>query len=320
MSRETPPARSAIAYDAAQRPLGVVVGFDGSENSRRALDHAAETARRRESPLTVVTAYHSSPPIYTTLAAVPEEPEAEVRRREVDAVLEAARKLLADHPGRVDYRAERGDSTGVLAELSGSAELVVVGARGRGGFLELVLGSVASALPSHAKAPTVIVPSDEAAAAHAADAAGPVVVGVDGSSESRVAALQAAHAAAERGAELQLVMAAPSRDGLAQWYPNLVEEQALAAQRKELETSLEAEASWLAHHVPEVTIRSSVEIGSSIPLLTDHSREAQLTVVGTRGRGAVAGTLLGSTSRGVLHHAHSPVMVVPALDDDRVSG
>ena len=50
----------------------------------------------------------------------------------------------------------------------------------------------------------------------------------------------------------------------------------------------------------------------------EETRHAQLTVVGSRGRGGFAGMLLGSTSQGVLHHAEGPLMVVPEREDDRL--
>ena len=70
--------------------------------------------------------------------------------------------------------------------------------------------------------------------------------------------------------------------------------------------------------MPGIKASGEVRIGEPARVLRDAAESAQLTVVGSRGRGAVASTLLGSTSREVLHEADGPVMVVPYLEDERV--
>src|SRR5699024_3144606 len=104
------------------------------------------------------------------------------------------------------YLAVEGDSVGTLVDSSVRAQIVVVGARGRGGFLGRVLGSVSTALPAHAHCPTVVVPGD----AHGGD--GPVVVGVDGSHNARRAALHAAREAVDLGTPLVLLTALQTPD------------------------------------------------------------------------------------------------------------
>lgn len=320
-----PEASPSIAFDPAQRKRGIVVGFDGSENSLKALEFGARTAKLRGVMLTVITAYRVAPMFYTTFAAIPEDSEESTSRREAGAILEAAREHLDGYPGSVDYQYGRGDAAGVLAEISRFAELVVVGSRGRGGFLELVLGSVASALPSHAQSPIVVVPNSDDQNENKIDwtdpdsSSKPVVVGVDGSTQGRVAALHAAQAAQERSADLHMVMALPPLDGLSLWYPEYIDKGAVEKRQAELSQFLKDEVDWLSSHYPSLSIVPSVEPDDAISLLTSWSRQAQLTVVGTHGTGAIAGTLLGSTSRGLLHHAGSPVMVVPGLEDARIS-
>ncbi|MGW6505759.1 universal stress protein, partial [Nonomuraea angiospora] len=63
---------------------------------------------------------------------------------------------------------------------------------------------------------------------------------------------------------------------------------------------------------PEVKVVEDVQSAHPVEALTDASERADLLVVGSHGRGAVGSMLLGSVSRGVLHHAHCPVAVVRA--------
>ena len=318
----------SIPFEARSRDLGVLIGFDGSEHSVLALHYAARAARQRGTRLTVVTAFTIGAMAHARLVGVPEFSEEKLKQEVAESVLEEARGYLKDYPGEVSYRSAKGDAAGVLVELSGSAQLAVVGARGRGGFLGRVLGSVATALPSHAKCPTVIVPrgyrmeNDDAGDRFAPlESSKPVLVGVEGSAYSRVAALQAADVAAARSVSLHMVMALPPVEGALVWYPELTSTDAVYIQRRqrELENALEAEATWLRGHVPDLDIITSVEIGDPVTVLTKASTSAQLTVVGTHGRRSVGTLLMGSVSRGVLLSAKGPVMVVPRLKEERLA-
>lgn len=315
-----------IPFNPAERDLGVLVGFDGSDQALRALHYAARAAQRRSTRLTVVTAFTLPVGFYSDAIGVPDASPEQPKRQAAEQTLDAARDYLAGYRGEASYRTEHGDAAGVLVTLSASAELVVVGARGRGGFIGRVLGSVASALPAHAKAPTVVVPRHyllpEAAGPErfaAVPSGQPVAVGVDGSPESRIATLRAAEAAHHRGAPLRMILSLPPLDSALSWYPELAPRGAEVSpsRRQELARILEAEAAWVSGHFPDLEIICSVELGEAVTVLTSVTRTAQLTVVGTRGRGGVASALLGSVSRNVLHNAEGPVMVVPHLEDQR---
>ncbi|MGJ9404910.1 universal stress protein [Nesterenkonia aurantiaca] len=328
MDNDIHSAPRPVAFDRATRDLGVLVGFDGSRQSILALHYGALAAQRSGRVLTVVSAYSVPTPVYTTLAAVPNKSETELASAAAKKVLDEARRYLQDYPGKVIYRIERGDAAGVLVDLSALAELAVVGARGRGGFLGRVLGSVSSALPAHADCPTVVVPrqykvSEAGGAARFAQGEDrrPVVVGIDRSPASRVAVLQAAFAAQNRGVALQMLLALPSLEGWLEWYPELEPSDAGVTDRRQtqLEKDLETEVQWVKAHYPALEVTASVKPGDPVAQLVKQTREAQLTVVGTRGRGGFTGALLGSVSRGVLLRAMGPVMVVPELQEPRLS-
>ncbi len=314
-------------FDSAQRELGVVVGFDGSEQAMLALHYGARAALRRGTVLTVVTAMSGDQQFYATLAAMPSESEEQAKRDAAMATLQKARDYLHDYDGEVVYRIEKGDAAGILVDLSPAALLIVIGARGRGGFLGRILGSVAAALPAHAHCPTVVVPrgydtgaKDDPNRFDPIQDDSPVTVGVDGSPQSRVAALHAAEIAAERETGLQLMMALPPIDGWLTWYPGVAPEGYDIVERRkaELEDHLQAEGEWISRHVPQVSLAVTVATGEPAKLLAEATASTQLTVVGTHGRGNVGAALLGSISRGVLNHARGPVMVVPELHDSRL--
>ncbi|GAA1452807.1 universal stress protein [Nesterenkonia lacusekhoensis] len=324
----TPNPHTLTPLNDAERTLGVVVGFDGSEQSFLALHYAARAAQRRNSQLTVVNAYRLPAQFYSTLAALPPEGEADLPRQDSEAVLAQAHEYLQDYPGHVVAHSVEGDAAGVLVKLSASAQLVVLGGRGRGGFVGRIVGSVATAVPAHAHCPTVIVPASYDPQAGVGPDGGrfspaqdprPVVVGVDGSSISRVAALQAAEAAAERGAPLHAIIALLPLDDVTGWYPDIGFDSSYAEQRRrELEEHAQAEAAWLQSRVPGAQVSGVVEVGAADDVLAQRSAEAQLTVVGTRGRGGIRSALLGSTSRSVLTAAAGPVMIVPDLPEPRL--
>lgn len=221
--------------DEAVAPGGIVVGVDGSEHGQCALVWAAREAERRQLPLHIVTAY--SVPIFAAsgldggYATVDDS----VIREGADAIVKQAMDKVSAYAIDVDASVENGDAAGVLLDLSAEAALLVFGSRGRGGFVGRLLGSVSSALPAHAKCPTVTVPlycadrlgesteDKHIKAEHAK--AGPrtvenvVAVGVDGSEQARVAVLEAAEQAQRMGAKLRVICAVPQYSGSLAWVP-----------------------------------------------------------------------------------------------------
>ncbi|GAA4919669.1 universal stress protein [Nesterenkonia rhizosphaerae] len=329
---------------------GVVVGVDGSEQSLRAAHWAAAEAHRRSLPLTVVTAYSIPAFAASSMDGGYAMMDDSSLRAGAEKVLDEARQFLRDYPGEVNYLTESGDPASVLLEHSRHAEVLVVGTRGRGGFLGRLLGSVSSALPAHAKCPTVLVPlkfssKQENALTTATGAipivataeqpgAGapesllqegahpispkdkrPVAAGVDGSDYGRVAALMAAQQAAERQTTLRLVCALPPLGATLVWIPTHIDD---SEALQDLQEKLEAGKRWLNSHYPQLPIEAEVIDGAAVDVLVEETRHAQLTVLGTRGRGGFAGMLLGSTSQGVLQHAEGPLMVVPENEDERI--
>jgi len=317
----TQPAQTPRTDPADQdesRPLGVLVGYDGSDQAVQALRYAARAALREQRSLTVVTAYTVPTMAYAEAALTPVMPAEVARLNAAREVLDEAREHLHDYPGPVDLRVEWGDAAGVLVKLSAQALVAVVGARGRGGFLGRLLGSVSSALPAHAHCPTVVVHRgyDLGEGAHRfepVDDDAPVVVGIDGSARAEAALEVAARAAASRGTSLHVLMVIPSPDdwggSYAAWLPD---PDVVETHRARAATGLERSLEERRAATPQLAITSQVVIGDPARVLITASADAQLTVVGTRGHGRLTSTLLGSVSRSLLQLAEGPVMVVPA--------
>ncbi len=310
---------------------GIVVGVDGSDQSLCALAWAAREAERRRTPLHVVTAY--TVPVFaaSSMDAGYATVDDAVVREGAQAVLDQAITKISNHNIEVLPRVETGDAAGVLLELSEDAELMVVGSRGRGGFVGRLLGSVSSALPAHSKCPTVVVPlycaprldnagvpspkTKGAPCPRAEDIEKVIVVGVDGSEQARMASLVAAEQSQTRGIPLRVVCSLPPFTGSLAWMPTPVDREALQA---EIMEQLNAGIAWLQSHFPDVKMSVELLNGPPVEVMIELSRTAELVVMGTRGRGGFAGMLMGSTSQGVLHHAKGPVLVVPDRDDPRL--
>ncbi|WP_221586177.1 universal stress protein [Microbacterium sp. G2-8] len=298
-----------IPFDSPKRELGVVVGFDGSEHAHLALDYAAAEATRRGAILTVVAVYAVPVRVYTTLAAIPAHSDEATAQHAAQNVLDGARAQLARHSGRVEYRAVPGHPLGALEDLSVAAQVIVLGARGHSGLSGHLVGSVANALPVHAHCPTIVVGKRPDSDAHA-DA---VAVAVDGSDQSRGVLFEAARVAHQRKVPLDVVTVLPTSDEWLYWYPDAeLNEQMIADRTNDLERDLEAWADDVAETFSGLEARASVIVGNPKDVLAARTAQADLTVLGTRGRGAVRSALLGSVSRSVLHHAQGPVMVVPS--------
>ncbi len=133
----------------------IVVGTDGSPNAQLALDWAVEEARLRDAELVVVRSWH---PPYVGEAAYGYVEVTDAIRDAAASEVEEAAKGAEAALGRPVQRVVRcGGAADELMEEAKGADLLVVGARGHGGFLGLLLGSVAERVARHAPCPVVIV-------------------------------------------------------------------------------------------------------------------------------------------------------------------
>ncbi len=293
-----------------QRPL--VVGVDGSPHSVLALDWAAADAALRGAPLVVLQAYSPDHPAVRSAGPgepVPPQPSSVLRRVAEESCAEAVDRVRGAHPTLVvTGRTVAADPGDAVVGASTDADLVVVGARGVSTVRGLLMGSVSSYVTHRAHCPVVVV--REAPSRTVADLR--VVVGVDGSAGSTAALRFAFETAARRQAGLTVVHA---------WALDVDAASAALAwsvdwrEAEELERAMVAVAvAGVAAEYPAVEVRRHVVRGQAVAELVQHSENAALLVVGTRGRGGLKGLVLGSVSMGVLHDAHCPVAVVSSSE------
>jgi nucleotide-binding universal stress UspA family protein len=139
----------------------IVVGVDGSDASRAALEWAYDEAAHHQAALVVVNAWHPpSLPMAPPYGHMPPEDYESQPRNEALELLERFTSALVPKTPAVDVRTsvvEGKNPAEVLIQRSSDADLVVVGSRGHGGFLGMLLGSVSQHLVAHANCPVVIV-------------------------------------------------------------------------------------------------------------------------------------------------------------------
>jgi nucleotide-binding universal stress UspA family protein len=275
-----------------------LVGVDGSDNARRAADWAVEQARDRDVRMVILATWTA--PLATNgmlpgTLALPNWSELE------DELRRSTEQLAADLSRRdvdVEGRIAQGPAGRALVEASRHAQLLVVGARGLGRVKGLVLGSVSQHCVSQAVAPTAVIPPGVAV--------GPVdriVVGYDGSTNARLAA-QWALGFAARDTSVTFLDALPLLPSLP---GDLVRERfpaEVAAAEAEFEAHMrELDPQDRAHH--------AFVIADPRVALHEASNDADLMVLGARGRGRLAAMLVGSTTTWMLNGATRATVVVP---------
>jgi nucleotide-binding universal stress UspA family protein len=287
----------------AASSLPIIVGVDGSPASRVAVDWAARDAALRGADLKLV--HVLVPPAVMAFPEVPMPPGfMEWQDEEGRRLLDSAVKTVEEAGAEVEVSTDMvsGPAVPVLADLSSSAQMIVVGCRGHGALARGLLGSISTGLAHHAHCPVAIIHDEDPLMPHPSKA--PVVVGVDGSPSSENAVAIAFEQASFRGVDL-LAVHAWSDTGVFE-FPGADWSTLQAAGEQTLSERL---AGWQERY-PDVLVRRVVVADKPAHQLLEQAESAQLLVVGSRGRGGIAGMLLGSVSTSVLHGARMPVIIV----------
>ena len=283
--------------------MTIYVGTDGSAGAAAALRWAAHEGELRGLPVTAVVAWD-----YLNQRRPKDGEEFDPAYSEDDA-LSVLDKWVVDALG-----AERASSVErvsvcdlpwrALVTVSQEADLLVVGARGTGGFLGLRIGSVSEHVLQEASCPVAVVHADAREGEAVTEER--IVVGVDGSETAARALAWALDEARARNARVRLVsawsapiMAYPGAMQGAEIFEKAAEEILGDAER-------DADVHGLTH-----PIEREAAAGGAASALIDAARDATLVVVGSRGLSRARELVFGSVSHQVVHHAGCPVVVIP---------
>jgi nucleotide-binding universal stress UspA family protein len=280
---------------------GIVVGVDGSAASDAAVFWAARDAAMRNVPLTLVHMFKAFVPTFpqvpmpTGVAVWQEDDGRQVLEQAVKIAEDA---VTTDRKIAITSEVKCSPPVPTLVEMSEEAEMVVVGSNGRGAVGRVVLGSVSSGVVRSARCPVAVIRAEASYMPHSDQA--PVLVGIDCSPASDLALAIAFDEASRRGVELT---------ALHVWSDVAVFLAPLVDWKLEAERNLaEYLAGWRERY-PDVTVHRLVAFDHPGRQLIEESESAQLVVVGSHGRGALTGLVLGSVSNAVVHSVRTPVIV-----------
>lgn len=288
----------------------IVVAVDGSEESLRAAEWAALEAHRHGAPLRIVSA-PAMPLRIRAGDAYPTAAASALRTVSVRALREAVTRAEELAPGLLISTdlLPAGMPALAVTDSGSGALMLVVGARGAGGFAAMLLGSVSRYAAMHARCPVVVVRA-ETSAVHRE-----IVVGIRDSHDAAETLAFAFAEAEMRGATLVALHSW-------YWFPSQPGESAAAGASPghltdpehisaESDADLaEALRPWQEKY-PAVPVRRDVVHGHPARLLASYSVRADLVVIG-RHRQPGTGMAIGAIQHAILSHSHGPVIVVPA--------
>ncbi|MBT2381357.1 universal stress protein [Streptomyces sp. ISL-111] len=300
----------------------VIAAVDGSAESLAAAAWAAREARLRGLPLHLLHARQDRSPLFSPALSGGMGPTPDgttMTRHGAERVLaETADRMGEGYPD-LDVSVEQviGRPAEVLLSATERAEVLVMGSRGLGALGGFLAGSVSTPVIARAERPVVVVRpgervEDEAGGSAAGRQYLDVVLGLDLSRPCDELISYAFEAATARAAGLRVVHGWTA--------PAVFDHDPAAADPGHRVARGLREASALTDVLrpwrgtfPQVEVTEQCVVGRAAHHLVDASADASLVVVGRRIRRAPFGTHVGPVTHAVLHHAASPVAVVPHL-------
>lgn len=295
----------------SQPTYPVIAGVDGSFSAIRAARWAAAVAEKFAAPLQIV---HAKPAIGHNLS----DAIAGLRASEMTAQHESAEAILssAEHAVRGDFKDLRVTTAQVaspadeaLVDLSRNARMIVLGSDKVSPGAAILVGSTTTSVAAHSICPVVAWRGDATALTRQH-----IVLGVDHYHDSRVAVTAAFELAHQLGLGITAVHCWSTRRPVGDvTLPVMIDWNKFESdERQHLSDSL---APWIDMY-PGVEVTQVVDPDKPSRALLRGAKDAQLIVVGSRGRGLLAGALLGSTGLNLLHHSAIPVMICHSTDAD----
>lgn len=284
----------------ALRPI--VTGVDGSEESLRAVEWAALEARRHSAPLRLVSVPALLPRMRAD-APVPGTVSAMLYGESRRALAEAVARVNEIAPGQpIDAELLTGPPAVTVTQGGSGAGMLVVGARGSGGFAAMVLGSVSRYAAMHARCPVVVVRA-ETSAVHRE-----VVVGVR---DPHDADATLAYAFDEAELRKAAVIAVHSCNWLHADARGAADPERTTAQA-DLDLA-EALRPWQDKY-PAVPVWQDVVHDHPAHSLAGYSARADLVVIGRHDDRPGSPPAVGGVQHALLNHARGPVAIVPVTE------
>jgi nucleotide-binding universal stress UspA family protein len=292
----------------------IVVGVDGSSSAVNAVRWAAAEAAQRNRTLRLVHALDDLSLRYPAPMLAGDGMTELFTSRGHKLLAEASDAAREVGPGvTVELKLSQRRPAEALRAESESAALLVLGTTGIRPLGRALVGSVSIALAAHATCPVVLVRPHVAEERPPED--GPVVVGVDESPSSEAAIELAFDEAAWRRVPLIALHVWDDAFLAAVFEETRWDMRRPEMEQREREVLAERLAGWQEKY-PDVVVRRMVTRGRASDELLGFADRAQLMVVGSRGRGGLAGMLLGSTSQALMSYALCPVVVARAASSD----
>ncbi|MBT8159540.1 MULTISPECIES: universal stress protein [Arthrobacter] len=305
----------------------LVVGVDGSEGSMAALRWAVSEAQLRGAAVHMVMAWRHPQSYWpATVWTMMMDSSGDTRQTMANAAnTELERLGMEARQGQnaeITWEAMEGHPAEVLVRAAEGAGALVVGSRGSGGFVGVLLGSVSQHVVVHASCPVILIPAPAGESvpagtvppAHAHEPFGRIVVRVDGSDGSRAALAWAVNEAQLRGASVHAVIAWERITGPGATNGWAVGTGGPSGDTDPVMATATVEVTRLAKESvkgSDVTISCEAIEGHPAQVLVQCAEGAAALVVGSRGHGGFVGALLGSVSQHVVAHARCPVVLIP---------
>lgn len=284
----------------------IVVGVDGSPSSEHAVMWAAEEAHLQNRGLILAhaqTKISANEMAMLSSAGIHPHQVNEQIRVGAERIVERAHSLATDRfpDVPIEIVMGQGDARKQLLEMASASSMVVVGTRGHGPVVGLLLGSVSGALVRHSEVPVAVVRPGHTGSRG-------VLIAADGSEDSLAPVEYAYREASQR--HLPLTIAHCVWDGLlaqARW-------SALSATDplgEEARIRIAESVAGMAEKFPDVPVDVKIARGAIDGFLVDISEKFDLLVIGRPPRTLGQRLTFSGLTTSIAEHAHSSVLVVP---------